>query len=139
MSMILQAGILGVKVYGTLIGKPQQCSEQEAAHCSPLKVQSVTSTALGNFRLGDENQGPAANPATATDKDGNMDAKTTVRLRELEAQKARAVSDEDYDEAKRVKLLIDRLKAVSLQLVDLEDRCACRLSPTGRRSASSTS
>ncbi len=54
--------------------------------------------------------------------DAGADAKTAARLRELEGAKARAVAEEDYDEAKRLKLAIDRLKAVATQLSDLEAR-----------------
>ena len=53
-----------------------------------------------------------------------MDAKTAERLRELEAQKAAAVRDEDYDEAKRLKLAIDGLRKLSSQLAELEARQA---------------
>ena len=50
------------------------------------------------------------------------DAKTAARLRELEAQKAAAVREEDYDEAKRLKLAIDGLKQLAAQLAELEAR-----------------
>jgi len=49
-----------------------------------------------------------------------VDAKTAARLAELESVKARAVAEEDYDEAKRLKLAMDRLKALAAQLADLE-------------------
>ena len=53
-----------------------------------------------------------------------IDAKTAARLRELEAQKVAAVRDEDYDEAKRLKLAIDGLRKLTSQLAELEARCA---------------
>ena len=51
-----------------------------------------------------------------------IDAKTAARLKELEAQKTAAVRDEDYDEAKRLKLAIDGLKKLTSQLAELEAR-----------------
>ena len=59
---------------------------------------------------------------------GGMDAKTAAMLRELEAQKAAAVREEDYDEAKRLKQAIDGLKQLAAQLAELESRHALRLS-----------
>lgn len=53
-----------------------------------------------------------------------VDAKTAARLAELESAKARAVADEDYDEAKRLKLAMDRLKALAAKLANLEAKCA---------------
>ena len=41
-----------------------------------------------------------------------MDPQTAERLRALAAAKKRAVEAEDYDEAKRCKDMIDRLKSV---------------------------
>lgn len=57
-----------------------------------------------------------------------MDAKTAAMLRELEAQKAAAVREEEYDEAKRLKQAIDGLKQLAAQLAELESRQALRLS-----------
>lgn len=54
--------------------------------------------------------------------DSVMDAKTAARLQELEAQKAAAVKEEDYDEAKRLKLAIDGLRRLTSQLAELEAR-----------------
>ena len=51
-----------------------------------------------------------------------IDTKTAARLKELEAQKAAAVRDEDYDEAKRLKLAIDGLRKLASQLAELEAR-----------------
>ena len=57
-----------------------------------------------------------------------MDAKTAAMLRELEAQKAAAVQEEEYDEAKRLKQAIDGLRQLAKQLAELESRHALRLS-----------
>ena len=51
-----------------------------------------------------------------------VDAKTGARLKDLEAQKAAAVREEDYDEAKRLKLAIDDLRKLASQLTELEAR-----------------
>ena len=54
--------------------------------------------------------------------DSWIDAKTAARLRELEAQKVAAVREEDYDEAKRLKLAIDGLRRLTFRLAELEAR-----------------
>ena len=43
-------------------------------------------------------------------------------LKSLYAAKDRAVSIEDFDEAKRIKETIDKLKSVSIHLSQLEER-----------------
>lgn len=58
----------------------------------------------------------------STNGAARTDAKTAARLAELEALKARAVRAEDYDEAKRLKQALDRLRAHAEQLAELEDR-----------------
>lgn len=129
-SPLLQAGILGVKVYGTLLEKPQHAQAQPDAVCStPVEAQPATSPPSAQSRSGDGNGSSAGQPGAARDADASIDAKTAARLRELESQKARAVDQEDYDEAKRLKQLIDHLKAVSLQLLDLEARSTHSVQP----------
>lgn len=126
LSHLLQAGILGVKVYGTLLEKPQQA---QAVCSTPVEAQPGTSPPSAQSRSGDGNGSSAGQPGAARDADASIDAKTAARLRELESQKARAVDQEDYDEAKRLKQLIDHLKAVSLQLLDLEARSTHSVQP----------
>jgi len=55
-------------------------------------------------------------------EDKRYDARTTERIRELTAAKAAAVENEDYEEAKRCKQMIDRLKETGEQLRELEER-----------------
>ena len=50
-----------------------------------------------------------------------FDSKTIDRLKALEAQKEKAIRNEDYDEAKKLKDCISRLKEVSRQLAKLEE------------------
>ena len=65
-----------------------------------------------------------------------MDANTAAMLRELEAQKAAAVREEEYDEAKRLKQAIDSLKQLAAQLAELESRHAlCLYNNTAPRSS----
>lgn len=51
-----------------------------------------------------------------------FDATTMDRLKALTAAKQRAIDNEDYDEAKRLKDAIERLKNVGYQLLQLEER-----------------
>jgi centrosomal protein CEP104 len=50
------------------------------------------------------------------------DPQTLKRLKNLYKAKARAIELEDFDEAKNIKAAIDRLKSVSQQLIQLEER-----------------
>ncbi|KAH9126690.1 hypothetical protein LEN26_000583 [Aphanomyces euteiches] len=54
------------------------------------------------------------------DLDLRFDPKTAARIREIHAAKEKAVAMEDYDQAKRLKVLEEQLKNVGLQLARLE-------------------
>jgi len=54
--------------------------------------------------------------------DVNVDPVTAGKIREINKQKEAAVANEDYDEAKRLKLAIERLKAVGQKVAQLEAR-----------------
>jgi centrosomal protein CEP104 len=51
-----------------------------------------------------------------------LDKSTLETLKALYSAKERAVQMEDFDEAKRIKETIDRLKTVSTQISQLEER-----------------
>nr|CCA24241.1 conserved hypothetical protein [Albugo laibachii Nc14]CCA25878.1 conserved hypothetical protein [Albugo laibachii Nc14] len=52
--------------------------------------------------------------------DMQFDAKTSQRIREIQAAKSKAVADEDYDQAKRLKQMEEHLKNIGIQLTRLE-------------------
>ena len=54
--------------------------------------------------------------------DFDVDPVTASKIREIHAQKENAVSREDYDEAKRLRDGINRLKAVGAKVAQLEHR-----------------
>ena len=56
------------------------------------------------------------------DEELNIDKNTMETLKGLYAAKERAVINENFDEAKKLKVFIDRLKAISSHLGQLEDR-----------------
>lgn len=51
-----------------------------------------------------------------------MDRSTLETIKALHAAKERAVQMEDFDEAKRIKETIERLKIVASQITELEER-----------------
>lgn len=59
---------------------------------------------------------PMQNPSQG----GFLDIDTQNRLRQLEMDKALAVQNEDYDQAKTLREQIERLKAVGMQLSSLD-------------------
>ncbi|KAJ9516820.1 hypothetical protein QJQ45_027229 [Haematococcus lacustris] len=69
---------------------------------------------------------PYYNAAAADVADLNLDihvdTATAVKIRELARAKDLAVANEDYDEAKRLKASIDRLKVVGQKIAQLEAR-----------------
>ncbi|BDA42164.1 Centrosomal protein of 104 kDa [Coccomyxa sp. Obi] len=99
-----QAGLLGVSIAGDLIRRSSDAQLQAVA-APPAEPAG---------------QVPAGSSVAAATGPSGADAKTATRLAELESTKARAVAEEDYDEAKRLKLEIDRLRALVAQLSDLE-------------------
>lgn len=54
--------------------------------------------------------------------DVNVDPITAGKIREINKHKEAAVAKEDYDEAKKLKLAIERLKAVGQKVAQLEAR-----------------
>ena len=59
---------------------------------------------------------PLANPATGS----FLDTETQNQLRQLEMDKALAVQNENYDQAKLLRNQIERIKAVGVQLSSLD-------------------
>merc|ERR1719158_1241384 len=64
---------------------------------------------------------PAMGPGGEADN-VNFDPQTSERMRALVAAKKRAVEFEDYDEAKRCKEMIQRLRSVGHALAQLEEK-----------------
>ena len=60
--------------------------------------------------------------AQAASDETRYDSQTLERIRSLSAAKARAVEAEDYEEAKRLKEVLARLRQTGLLLRELEDR-----------------
>lgn len=50
----------------------------------------------------------------------HVDPKTASRIREMHAMKQQAVQREDYDEAKRIKDAIERIRQVGSKIAQLE-------------------
>ena len=90
---------------------------KQAAPAPPSPGSSSSSDFAGAASSGDDRARSGSADGVA-----RMDAKTAARLAELEELKGQAVGAEDYDEAKRLKQAIDRLRALAEQLADLEDR-----------------
>ncbi|EIE20654.1 hypothetical protein COCSUDRAFT_30401 [Coccomyxa subellipsoidea C-169] len=130
-----QAGILGVSIAGELLrrsstqlraqlpGSPLPAAAAETAgRPQPTPPSAQSRSGDGSSARASEDTAGETSPGAAGGGDAGADVKTAARLRDLEGAKACAVAEEDYDEAKRLKLAIDRLKAVATQLSDLEAR-----------------
>merc|ERR1719146_97624 len=68
------------------------------------------------------NGSASTTPTNAMAEEVQFDPQTSERMRALVAAKKRAVELEDYDEAKRCKDMIVRLKSVGHALSQLEDK-----------------
>lgn len=75
----------------------------------PSAVQVNPSPVVQHQRIGSDSKIPSG-----------LDAATTKKLMELETAKQHAIDHEDYDEAKRLKLIIDGVKASAAKFVELE-------------------
>ncbi|KAK9901713.1 hypothetical protein WJX75_009833 [Coccomyxa subellipsoidea] len=130
-----QAGLLGVSIAGELLrrsstqlrgqlpGSPLPAAAAEAtARPLPTPPSAQSRSGDGSSARTSQEATGATSPGPAGGGDAAADAKTAARLRELEEAKTHAVAEEDYDEAKRLKHAIDKLKAVAAQLSDLEAR-----------------
>lgn len=54
--------------------------------------------------------------------DVRWDNITAQQISELNKKKSKAIEDEDYDLAKAIKQDVDRLKAIGIQILELERR-----------------
>ena len=103
---ILQVGIIALN----LVGQVLQAENIGAApsyvsnHYQPRNI-SAAAGAMADLSL-----------------DVNVDPVTAGKIREISKQKEGAVAKEDYDEAKRLKQAIERLKAVGQKVAQLEAR-----------------
>jgi centrosomal protein CEP104 len=59
---------------------------------------------------------------TKLEEEMNYDPATLKRLKNLYSAKDKAIELEDFDEAKKIKVAIEKLKGVSQQLIQLEER-----------------
>ena len=85
------------------------------------QVGLIAINALGE-ELGDFKAPSKKGVPQKLENDMEFDVVTGERLKNLTAAKNRAVENEDFDEAKRLKETIDKLKSVGYQLQQLEDR-----------------
>ena len=104
--MLLQVGIIALNLVGQVIqtenmpGAPSYVSN----HYQPSHINAAAG-AMADLSL-----------------DVNVDPVTAGKIREISKHKESAVAKEDYDEAKRLKLAIERLKAVGQKVAQLEAR-----------------
>jgi centrosomal protein CEP104 len=87
------------------------------------QVGLIAINVLGEYgnKNGEENDG-AMKFADKLEDEMIYDPLTLKRLKNLYRAKAKAIELEDFDEAKNIKAAIDRLKSVSQQLIQLEER-----------------
>ena len=103
---VWQVGIIALNLVGQVI----QAENMSAApsfvsnHYQPSNI-SAAAGAMADLSL-----------------DVNVDPVTAGKIREINRHKEAAVAKEDYDEAKRLKLAIERLKAVGQKVAQLEAR-----------------
>jgi hypothetical protein len=94
-----QVGIIALNLIGDVVSAPTE----------PLSEQYLDTSAPASRDLPYYNRSAAADVADLT-LDIHVDAATKERIKELSRAKEVAVSAEDYDEAKRLKYSIERLK-----------------------------
>ena len=95
-----QLGLLAVRAIGSGPG---------AAGASPVDPLALQASSQ-----------PPEEPRPDEPRGASMDPAVVAMVRELEEQKKAAVGGEDYDEAKRLKVRMDELKRLGVQLAEME-------------------
>ena len=91
--------------------------------CHMNKLNTASQVALvGIFCHGIPSSLPLSAPPTRSAAPAINDTGISAQIRELLDKKAAAVAADNFDEAKRLKLEIDKLNGASRTLADLEDR-----------------
>lgn len=114
---------MGVSLSGVLEEAPRPAPPIAVPKQAPPPLPSPGCSSGSDFGEGASDSGDRARSGSVNGS-ARTDARTAARLAELEESKAWAVQAEDYDEAKRLKQAIGRLRAAAEQLADLEDRHA---------------
>ena len=104
-----QVGVIAINCMGEMFNQPSTQSIPQSLNQSVVENTARTLSARPPAMLQDLNtsMGPSL------DEELNIDKSTLETLKGLYAAKERAVMNEDFDEAKKLKVSIDRLKAIS--------------------------
>jgi centrosomal protein CEP104 len=115
-----QVGLVGVSVFGTVLTpfanapKLQSVTMNESMDLSQMRPPSHPGSTRGA-------SAPAGIPFHEDmSSEAQFDRSTLEKIRELTYLKEKAVAQEDYDAAARMKAAIDRLKTVGSRLAELE-------------------
>lgn len=102
----MQVGIIALNLVGQVLQAENigDAPSYVSNHYQPRNI-SATAGAMADLSL-----------------DVNVDPITAGKIRDISKQKDGAVAKEDYDEAKRLKQAIERLKAVGQKVAQLEAR-----------------
>ncbi|KAK2076502.1 hypothetical protein QBZ16_001028 [Prototheca wickerhamii] len=141
-----QVGLLRLQLRGTPVGggvpeaatpgrgapTPRRSMEsvgmEAFAAPSPVSAPEDVRTPVGAAAPGPSAPAPPASPSPATrshpSTPADLDSATAQHVAQLERLKAAAVAIEDYDEAKRLKGVVDRLRALGGKIAALEARKA---------------
>ena len=82
---------------------------------------NLTPPAKSPSTAGPQILGPVLLPAVQDTSD--LDGKTAAEVLDLEAKKRHAVVREDYDEAKQLKTVVERLRSFGRRIAELETKC----------------
>ncbi|RHY29613.1 hypothetical protein DYB32_005998 [Aphanomyces invadans] len=119
-----QVGIVAINLNGEIVDEtsflPDEVELGGALPSTPVKpmqaVRTSASTTPTKATMSSAKPPSAEDPAA----DLRFDAKTATKIKEIHAAKEKAVAMEDYDQAKRLKILEQQLMNIGLQLARLE-------------------
>ena len=117
-----QASLIMLNIVGETI---QAAAASDAPLKRPVPVVAAPPTSLTNPTTTTTIPTSTTTRTTSFSSEGReegVDDHTAQRIFDLQAQKAAAVEVEDYDEAKRLKGAIDRLRAAGVKMAALEAR-----------------
>ncbi|ETW01476.1 hypothetical protein H310_06987 [Aphanomyces invadans] len=119
-----QVGIVAINLNGEIVDEPSFLPDEielgGALPSTPVKPMQAVRTSASMTPT--KATMSSAKPPSAEDPaaDLRFDAKTATKIKEIHAAKEKAVAMEDYDQAKRLKILEQQLMNIGLQLARLE-------------------
>lgn len=122
---LVSLSVVGKPIFPTTHEMPELIQSSNIVTMTSSKARACLTRDTkesGPLPAGDRENPKAKMSSSQISVDMGVDMVTAQKISDLQLQKQAAVDKEDYDEAKRMKAAIDRLKAVGVRIAALEAR-----------------